>query len=295
MRAERADTGDETSVSPGRAQAAGAGAAEAADAVKDGAREAADSEAMSWVARAGVAAHGVVYLLLGLVGLLVALGAENQRVDQRGVFNELASRSWGWVLLLLLALGCGAYALWLFSQAAFGAVDEGDKKIPRVKSALGGAGYALLTVSAVTVLLGSRSSQGDSQQALSARVMSLPGGVVLVALAGLIVLGLGGFMVRQGLTAEFMKHFRPMPRLLGGTVRQLGRIGSIGRGVVVGLAGLLLLSAAWTFDPEKARGLDLAFRATLQEPYGRPLAVAAAAALLAFGLYGLAEAVYRRV
>jgi hypothetical protein len=266
-----------------------------ADAVRDGAREATQSRQMAWVARAGVAAHGAVYLLLGIVALLVAFDESGQNVDQRGAFKELASTPPGLVLLAALTAGCAAYTLWLVSQAVFGTADEGDKRLPRVQSAMAGAGYLLLTVSAATVLFGSRTSQAGTQEALTARVMAVPGGVVLVMLAGLFVLGLGAFMVYQAVTAEFMRHFRPMPRALEPVVRQLGRVGSLGRGVVIGLAGGLVVSAALTFDPAKARGIDLAFRETLQQPYGRPLAVAAAAALLAFGLYGIAEAVYRRV
>jgi hypothetical protein len=279
------------SESTGAAEAAG----EVADAVKDGAREAAESEEMGWIGRAGLAAHGAVYLLLGLVALLVAIGVERRQVDQRGAFNELASHSWGWLLLLLLTLGCAAYTVWLLSRATYGTAGTGERRFGRLQAALGGVGYALLTMSAASVLLGSRSSQGETQEALSARFMAIPGGVLLVGLAGLFVLALGGFMVSQGITARFMEDFRPVPGPLERVIRLLGRVGSLGRGIVVGLAGGLVVSAAWTFDPDKAGGIDLAFRTVLQEPYGRPLAVAAAAALLAFGLYGLAEAAYRRV
>ena len=292
---KRAGDGTPDEGSPDVASAVAEGAGEVADKVKDGGREAAESEGMTWVARAGLAAHGGVYVLLGLVALLVAIGVERRRVDQRGVFNELVSHSWGWLLLLLLTLGCAAYTVWLLARAAYGTAGSGEQRFGRLQAALGGAGYALLTVSAASVLLGSRSSQGETQEALSARVMAVPGGVLLVGLAGLFVLALGAFMVSQGFTARFMQDFRPVPAVLERVIRLLGRVGSLGRGLVIGLAGLLVLAAAWTFDPEKAKGIDLAFRTVLQESYGRPLAVAAAAALLAFGLYGLAEAVYRRV
>jgi hypothetical protein len=61
------------------------------------------------------------------------------------------------------------------------------------------------------------------------------------------------------------------------------------------LIGILVISAAWSFDPKKASGLDGALRTLLQQPYGAVLALLASVALVAFGVYGLAEARYRRV
>ena len=75
----------------------------------------------------------------------------------------------------------------------------------------------------------------------------------------------------------------------------LGRIGTIARGGVFVLIGILVISAAWSFDPKKASGLDGALRTLLQQPYGTVLALLASVALVAFGVYGLAEARYRRV
>jgi Domain of Unknown Function (DUF1206) len=64
---------------------------------------------------------------------------------------------------------------------------------------------------------------------------------------------------------------------------------------VFALAGLLVLSAAWSFDPQRARGIDGALRTLLEQPYGRLLTGLAALGLMAFGLFGLAEAKYRKV
>jgi hypothetical protein len=56
-----------------------------------------------------------------------------------------------------------------------------------------------------------------------------------------------------------------------------------------------VVTAAWTVDPKKAGGVDGALRTLLQQPYGTVLALIASIALIAFGVYGLAEARYRRV
>lgn len=61
------------------------------------------------------------------------------------------------------------------------------------------------------------------------------------------------------------------------------------------LVGVLIVTAAWQVDPSKAGGIDSAFRTLSTQPYGRALSIMAALALVAFGVYGLAEARYRRV
>ena len=78
-------------------------------------------------------------------------------------------------------------------------------------------------------------------------------------------------------------------------MRRLGQVGSTGRGAVFALAGVLVVDAARTFDPGKARGLDGAIRTLMDQPYGRWLVGLAAVGLLAFGLFGLTEARYREV
>ena len=77
-------------------------------------------------------------------------------------------------------------------------------------------------------------------------------------------------------------------------VEKLGMVGTIARGVVIGLSGLLVLDAAVTYQPKKARGLDGALRTLADQPYGTVLLTVAALGLIAFGIYGFAEARWHR-
>jgi len=76
---------------------------------------------------------------------------------------------------------------------------------------------------------------------------------------------------------------------------KLGVIGTTARGTVFALAGGLVIEAAVTFDPAKARGLDEALRTFRDRPYGAVALALAAVGLVIFGLYGLCEARWRRV
>jgi len=94
-----------------------------------------------------------------------------------------------------------------------------------------------------------------------------------------------------------MRYF-PASELDGNTraaVRRLGMVGTIARGLVFALTGVLVASAAWTYNAAKASGLDGALKTLRDQPFGGLLLGLAALGLIAFGVYGLAEARYRRV
>jgi hypothetical protein len=125
--------------------------------------------------------------------------------------------------------------------------------------------------------------------------MQHTGGRWLIAVVGLVIIGVGVGLVVQGVRASFMKRVEGLQGHTRDVVRRKGQIGTTARGIVFGLAGALVVSAAWSFDPKKARGIDGAFRTLLDQPYGRWLTGLAALGLVAFGLFGLAEAKYRKV
>ena len=75
----------------------------------------------------------------------------------------------------------------------------------------------------------------------------------------------------------------------------LGKVGYVARGVVFSLVGMLVVVAAVTFDPDKARGMDAALRQVAAQPYGPWLLSLMALGLMCFGVYSFAEARYRRL
>lgn len=271
------------------------GARSGVEGAKAAAQDVADSEPVGWLARAGLTARGVVYILIGVLAFSLAMGSSGKNVDQKGALSELLSHAYGDVLVGLMAVGFFGYALWRLSEAAFGVTGEGKKAGARLKSLGRGLAYLVLTFTAVAALRGSTQSQSGQQETLTGQVMSHSGGRVLVGLVGVAVIGAGLAMVVEGVKLTFMRYFKAVPPQIHDAVVHLGRVGTIGRGLVFALIGVLLVSAAWTFDADRAGGMDAAFRTLLAQPFGQILAIVAALALVAFGVYGLAEARYRRV
>ncbi|MCU4186823.1 DUF1206 domain-containing protein [Acidiferrimicrobium sp. IK] len=244
------------------------------------------------VARFGLAARAVIYLLVGWLAIQIALGQGQRQANQRGALADVAGRPFGVALLAVLGAGLGAYSLWRLSEALLG-VGPGDGAADRVRALVSGVVYAALCASAFEFVAG-RSQQGQSQQqaTLTARVMRHGGGRWLVGVIGAVVVVVGVGMIVEAARGRFQERLRTgeMPVRSRQLVRWLGTAGGVARGLALVLAGALVLDAAATFDPAKSTGLDGALRTLADRAYGPELLGAVAAGLVAFGLYCCAEA-----
>ncbi|MGE0817647.1 MAG: DUF1206 domain-containing protein [Candidatus Nanopelagicales bacterium] len=269
---------------------------EPVDTMTDVAADIGDSEPLGWAARVGLVARAVVYLLIGALGLSLLAGNPAE-LDQKGALAELMERPFGRVLVLLCAIGFAGYALWRYAEAATGVAVDGDDTKARLKSLARGVIYTILAFTAVTVLLGSRTSQAGQQRGIVARVLEWPAGEVLVIAAGVIVVGAGLALVVEGWRHKFLKYLdhTEMSDATRSLVRWTGTVGSIARGLVVVLVGVLLILAAVTGDKAKASGFDGALKSLRELPFGDLILALASIGLIVFGVYALLEARYRRV
>jgi hypothetical protein len=262
------------------------------------ARRASDSPAARALARAGLTARGALYILIGLVAILVALGQTSQEADQQGALQLLAGQPYGLVALWLLGIGFAGYALWRLSEAAFGVTGEGNGAGARLKSLVRALIYAFFAYLTFKIIAGTGTgSQTKKQQDLTATVMHHSGGQWLVGIVGLAIVIAGLVLVFEGIRRKFLKYLQlsqlsPRARRI---VEWLGVIGTAARGAVFALAGVLVIEAAVTYKPAKAGGIDKALLTLRNQPFGELLLILAALGLIIFGIYGLCEARWRRV
>lgn len=262
--------------------------------VSQAARSASDSRPLGWLARLGLTARGLVYLVMGWLAILLATGS-SAHVDQRGVLVTVLSAPFGTALVLVMAAAFLAYAVWRFSEAAFGVTGEGKGALPRVTSFVRGVVYLGLAFTSLELLRGARGTQAGQQGHLAGTVMQHTGGRWLVGVVGAVILLVGLVMVREGWSAKFMRYFGSLPQGTRRPIVVLGRVGTVARGLVFAVAGFLVISAAWTASPAKAGGVDVAIRTLLDQPYGPALVTLLGVGLMIFGVYALAEAIWRRV
>lgn len=241
--------------------------------------------AVKRVGRAGVAAEGVVYLLVAWLASQVALGTSSGSADSSGALGQIQEQPGGPLLLGLMALGFVAMLVW---QAV--AVVSADKTSHQVSAAVKAVASAALAVSCVRFLLSGGSSSGSQQQTLTQRVLEAPGGSVLVVLAGLVVVGVGVATAVRGIMKKFEDKVEGS---LSDGLRALGVAGYVARGVAFVVLGLLVVVSS-RGDTAKSRGLDAAFREIADRPYGTVLLLVVAVGVAAYGLFQLLTARRRR-
>ncbi len=255
--------------------------------------------AFEWLARAGLAARGVVYGVIGALAVALAAGAGGKATNQQGALKTIAEGPAGKVALIALALGLGGYALWRIVRAAIGhGPEQSDSGLDRISGLASGIAYGALFVTAVSLLVGSGNAGSSGHpDKTTAGVMDWTGGRYLVGAAGVIMLGVAAYQGYLGVSRGFLEKSKTeqMSESVKRAFTTLGVVGHLSRMVVFGLVGWFLLKAAIDFDPDKAVGLDGALAKLAHASYGPLVLGIVAAGLIAFGAYSLADAKYRKV
>lgn len=252
---------------------------------------------MHFLAHVGLTARGVIYILVGWVAVLVALGHSSREADQQGALHLLAGKSYGLVSLWLLGIGFAGYALWRLTEVAFGVNGEPPGAGPRLKSLARAVIYAGLSYLTFTVIAGTDRSQSGRQQDITSAAMQHTAGRVLVGVVGLIIVAVGITLVAEGARKKFMRYLRTfqMSARSRRVVRLLGMTGTIARGLVFALVGALVIDAAISHKASESGGIDKALLTLRDQPFGEFLMMLAALGLIVFGVYGLCEARWRKV
>jgi len=267
--------------------------------VRSPGREAASSQWMVWLARAGLTARGVNYLLIGALAVAIGLGSRGKEADRLGALRYVAGKPGGAAGLWLLAVGFAALTVWRLAEAGYGqSGPDGHKARKRLGSLASAVLYGFICGSIVTFLLGVSQTSGNSQSKdVTAQLMAHTGGRWLVLATGVGVVVAGIVIIVGAVRKTFARQLR-LTEMSPGTrhvVETLGRVGGTARGIVFGVVGVFLIVAAATFDANKAQGLDGALRKIAATPLGPWLLVAVALGLVTFGVYCCCEARWRKV
>jgi len=253
------------------------------------------------VARTGLVAKGISYGLVGALAFKLALGDGGKATSRQGALQSLAQHSFGKILLILLALGFAAYALWRFIQAYAEGRDDSALKAWGKRAAYAGRGlvYAALTYSTIRIATGAGGQDSQNQKAHHSTdvVLGWPAGRWLVGIAGGILIVVALWNLYRGLARKFEDHWR-VGRLTPGVRRwgsRAGLLGHVARFVVFGLIGVFVAKAARDYSPKDAIGLDGALQKLAHATYGPWLLGLTAAGLVAYGAYCLVDARLRDV
>jgi Domain of Unknown Function (DUF1206) len=262
------------------------------------ARQAADGGPVRTLGRVGLAAYGVVHLLIAWLAVRVASGGA-ARADKAGALATIARQPAGRWLLWVIASGLAALALWQLAEGIWGHRHRRPPRrrtVQRLVSAGEAALAGLLAFSAVKLAAGGGASSREKKAALVDEAFEWPGGQLLVSAVGLGIVAVAGYLARRGLSKRFVEDLDlawAEPHARDAAVR-FGQVGWTALGVAYALVGLLVVAAGVTYDPGKATGLDTALETLAGRRYGAALLILVAAGLACFGVYCLFDARYRR-
>jgi Domain of Unknown Function (DUF1206) len=248
------------------------------------------------LARFGYVAIGISFGIVAVLALLVAFRRGGKTTDRSGALQTIGQHGWGKLLLVVLAAGFAAYALWRFVQAFLGCGDDGLGQ--RIAAVGKGLLYTGLFVETLGFLLGVSKGGGQQRERdLAARLLKQPGGRWVLAAIGGAVLLAGLWNVYRGLSGRFRKHLKEgeMSKVESRWAIAVAVVGYTARGVVFTLIGVFVVRAAWDYKPREAIGLDGALRKLAAHSYGDVLLGVVAAGLLAYAVYCLVQARYREV
>jgi hypothetical protein len=241
------------------------------------------------LARAGYAAKGTVYLLVGVLAAQAALGS-GEAEGSSGALRTLVDEPLGQAFLGVIALGLFGYVVWRVVAAVRDPENRGTGA--RVFYAVSALVYGLLAVEAARLAVGSGRAAGSDHWI--ERLVARPYGLILLGLAGAILAGYGLYRLYQAWRVDLddqldLSAFGP------GAARAvvlLGRFGYAARGAVFVVMGGLAVMAAATANPEQAEPMG----GLLESLEGRPWILGTlAAGFVAYALYNFVRAGYRRI
>jgi hypothetical protein len=250
------------------------------------------------LARIGFAMKGVVYLTLGLLALLAGLGQGGRVTNAQGALQTLLAKPFGTAIVGALALGLALYAAWRLLEAFADAnrVGSGSSGLgKRAGWAVSGVLYGMLAVDAASLAFRWRSNGDVAIPATITGSRLAPWLIVIIAVG---MIGYAALEIKRGLASRFSERLDigRLSREAGQLVVQISRAGIIARAIVMASLAVVLLRARAT-PARAAAGTDVAdsLRLVAALPSGAWGLALVAAGLMAYGVYQLVHARYRRI
>lgn len=259
---------------------------------------------LTWLARGGYAARGVVYLIIGGFALLAAIGS-GQPVDSHQSLQTVLAQPSGSTLLWIVVIGLAAFAAWRAVQALRDSDHHGtDLKGLTIRTGLlaSGVTYVLLALFALGLLIrgfktsgeGGGSGGGGQAQDFLSHLLSWDHSNIVIRLIALIPLGVGIAHIIKGWKASFERYFEADEGVMR-MVRPVSRFGLIARGVAFIEIAVLLAVSGSRYDAMHPPGIKEALNGLQNLPFGHIILLVVALGLIAFAVYSFAEAVWRRI
>ena len=245
-------------------------------------------------ARAGYAARGLVYLIVGYFAFRAAY-ATGRAMGTKDAVDTVAGSAFGTVALVALVAALTCFTIWRLIQMFFDVDEHGlDARgvFARFGLLISAFAYGGTAFYAATVLAGMRSDGGGGGVVAAAYDSGYGVWITYIVSLGMAVAGAAH--IYKGVVAGFEKYMT-IPAGKRAWLRPICRFGLIARGVTFFVLAGLLFTGAVSYGEGDTPGLEAALQAMSDWSYGWVLLSLTGLGLIAFGAYACVEAVYRRI
>ena len=262
-----------------------------------------DKTAMKF-ARFGMFAKGTVYVILGVLTAMAAFNVGGgQTTGKSGALEFIYGQPFGKFLLALVAIGLLGYVVWRWIQAfkdPEGDASENDSKrtLKRIGYFISGLVYGFIAFEAGRmVFTGGSGGGGDNsqKQSIVAQILDWPGGQWIIGLVAVIFFAKAFYQFYRSLSGKFAKKIQDseLDRKVKQTLRKVGMVGYIARGIVIGIIGYFFLQAALQSNSEQVEGTKGAFQFISSMAAGPWLLGVVAIGLACYGVFMFVKARYQ--
>jgi hypothetical protein len=251
----------------------------------------------------GFFAKGILYFVIGASAVFVSAGLRGGRiVDPTGALNAIGQLKFGGLILFFLAVGALGHGVWNILRG-IGDVDDAGGKLFGILSrslAVGlGIFYFWLAIYTSAILFSGSSSDSNSdiEQSMTAVLIAIPLGILIVLFLGLGFLGAAVHEFVSGISGKYQEHYRlwQIGRHTRAFVSVLGAVSFTTRALIYLYISYFFLAAVFLLDASQAQGFDGALMALAQTRFGGTLLLIVGFGLACHGILAFFEAKYRRI
>ncbi|MGF1514525.1 MAG: DUF1206 domain-containing protein [Elainellaceae cyanobacterium] len=263
-------------------------------------------QAVQYWVRFGYASKGVVYFFVGFLALRSALGNPVPIVGTEEALLVLLRQPLGSAIVTVLATGLCGYGFWRFVQAIADPEHDREINLKSVGQRLGylasGLAYTNLAYESMDFAFDTDPVRSDSLNETVSQILRFERGELLIGLVALTIFGLGAIYVYGAVSGEFISEFKRTCDLLDRTsyrwlrraATYLAQVGYTARGVAILVIAVGFVRAALTSSVEPAGGMQEALQELLKQSYGTEGLILIALGFIAYALYMVFAAFYRR-
>lgn len=256
---------------------------------------------LGWLGRAGYAGRGLFYVIVGICALAAALLAGRNSISEPTILKYLLGHFWGRLIVAAIGAAFAANAIW-FLYIAIVRKEAPSRYVPAWAYHVANVAMCLLFASLAVIcgalLFGWTPGKLHAFQQTTVLVMKFGWiGRIVAGVVGAGFMAAALFQLYEAWAEDFHDQLdiEKLPGFFQNLIVWLARVGLAARAAIIALIGIYIDVAAFSGNPYAAAGPTQSLKKLQYVTFGPILLGVIALGLMAFGIWLLVEAWYRRI